>query len=84
MMKQFSLLLTVLFLCACKQPEARKPISVKSGSFIDVSVKRNKELLAKEEAEILRRIALDSTINYKASEKVDFGTTITLKPKSIL
>lgn len=56
MMKQFSLLLTVLFLCACKQPEARKPISVKSGSFIDVSVKRNKEL-AKEEAEILRRIA---------------------------
>ncbi|WP_194269501.1 gliding motility-associated peptidyl-prolyl isomerase GldI [Oceanihabitans sp. IOP_32] len=68
MMKQFSLLLTLLFLCACKQPEARKPISVKSGSFIDVSVKRNKELLAKEEAEILRRIALDSTINYKASE----------------
>jgi len=35
---------------SCKSPEARKPISVKTGSFIDASVERNKKLNEKEKA----------------------------------
>ncbi|WP_142783746.1 gliding motility-associated peptidyl-prolyl isomerase GldI [Changchengzhania lutea] len=37
---------------SCKTPEARRPISVKSGSFIDASVERNKKLNAKEQVAI--------------------------------
>lgn len=68
MIKQLTLLLVLLFFCACKQPEARKPISVKTGSFIDESVKRNKALNAKEEAVILELMKQDSDKNYIASE----------------
>ncbi|MFL1011887.1 gliding motility-associated peptidyl-prolyl isomerase GldI [Flavisericum labens] len=42
----------VLLLFSCKTPEARRPISVKSGSFIDASIERNKKLNAKEQASI--------------------------------
>ncbi|MGB1308888.1 MAG: gliding motility-associated peptidyl-prolyl isomerase GldI, partial [Oceanihabitans sp.] len=34
---------------SCKSPEARKPISKTSGSFIKESVERNKERYAKEQ-----------------------------------
>ncbi|KAB1067687.1 gliding motility-associated peptidyl-prolyl isomerase GldI [Tamlana haliotis] len=48
------LLLIALALVAfgCKMPEPRKPVSVKSGSFIDASVERNKKLNAREHATI--------------------------------
>lgn len=36
---------------ACKSPEARKPISVKSGTFLDESIARNKALHEKEKAQ---------------------------------
>jgi len=42
----------VLLVFNCKTPEARRPITVKSGSFIDASVERNKKLNAKEKASI--------------------------------
>ncbi|MGC1203772.1 MAG: gliding motility-associated peptidyl-prolyl isomerase GldI [Flavobacteriaceae bacterium] len=42
----------VLAFMSCKTPEARKPISSKTGSFIDASVERNKKLNAQEEATI--------------------------------
>lgn len=37
---------------SCKTPEARKPISTKTGSFIDASVERNKKLNAQEQIAI--------------------------------
>ena len=59
----------VLISCfACKTPEARRPISVKSGSFINESVERNKKLNAKEEALIEAVMAKNQNINYLASE----------------
>ena len=45
------LIVFVLMLCwTCKSPEARRPESVSSGSFIKESVERNKELFAKEKS----------------------------------
>lgn len=64
------LLIVVLLLFAfisCKTPEARKPISAKTGSFIDVSVERNKRLNAQEQAAIKQIMDQDDK-NYIASE----------------
>lgn len=68
MNKHITLLLTLLFLWSCKTPEARKPISVKTGSFIDASVERNKALNAKEQASILKLMEQKQGNNYIASE----------------
>lgn len=64
------LLITVLVLLAfigCRTPEARKPISIKTGSFIDVSVERNKKLNAQEQAAIKQIIEQEEN-KYMASE----------------
>ena len=50
-----------VFLCACKAPEARRPISKSSGSFIDESVTRNKALFETQKNQILSLIGNDST-----------------------
>ncbi|MEO8774491.1 MAG: gliding motility-associated peptidyl-prolyl isomerase GldI [Gelidibacter sp.] len=55
-------------LSSCKSPEARRPISQKSGSFIKVSAERNKKLNAKESTQIQSIIKEDTTKNYIASE----------------
>lgn len=60
-------LFLLLFMFSCKTPEARKPVSKNSGSFIDQSIHRNKELSAKEEARIERIIKQDTLNNYIAS-----------------
>ncbi|MDT0642874.1 gliding motility-associated peptidyl-prolyl isomerase GldI [Zunongwangia sp. F363] len=62
-------ILTILFLAAvsCKSPEARYPVTQKSGSYIDESVQRNKELLTQEETYIEQIIEKDSTRDYIAS-----------------
>ncbi|WP_108868748.1 gliding motility-associated peptidyl-prolyl isomerase GldI [Aquimarina aquimarini] len=61
--------LCLVFLCfSCKTPEARRPKNVKSGSFIDESILRNKELAAREEARIQKIITADSLNNYITSE----------------
>ncbi|MBP2832335.1 gliding motility-associated peptidyl-prolyl isomerase GldI [Aquimarina sp. U1-2] len=59
-----SLLLSI----SCKTPEARRPVGVKSGSFIDESIHRNKQLAAKEEARIQKIIEQDSTNSYITSK----------------
>ncbi|SFN73161.1 protein involved in gliding motility GldI [Bizionia echini] len=59
------LLLTVF---ACKSPEARRPISAKSGSFIDQSVKRNIKLNNRERTAFESIMSKDSVTNYKTSE----------------
>lgn len=44
MNKLITILVLVLAFISCKSPEARKPVSVKSGTFMDASVARNKAL----------------------------------------
>lgn len=61
--------ISILFLFfSCKTPEARRPVTVKSGSFIEASITRNKELAAKEEARIMKIISNDTANNYIASK----------------
>lgn len=61
----FCLLIAV---SACKSPEARKPISRTSGTFIKESAERNKRLNDKEKRLIEAVIAKDTTHNYIASK----------------
>lgn len=68
MTKPLTVLLTLFFLYGCKTPEARKPISVKTGSFIDASVQRNKALNAKEQTNIQKLMTLENEKEYIASE----------------
>ncbi|MBW1294540.1 gliding motility-associated peptidyl-prolyl isomerase GldI [Aquimarina litoralis] len=68
-MRHFFLFLSFLALFfSCKAPEARKPVSVSSGSFINESINRNKELSAREEARIQKIIKQDTTHNYITSD----------------
>jgi gliding motility-associated peptidyl-prolyl isomerase len=57
----------VLFATSCKSPEARKPISRTSGSFMKESAKRNKLLYEQEKKQIEQVIAKDSVNKYIAS-----------------
>lgn len=68
-MKKFEILsiLMVLFIAGCKSPEARRPVTQSSGSFINESIERNRELVALEEAEILEVIERDTENVYMAS-----------------
>src|SRR5690606_32220249 len=67
MNKLLTIILLSLSLASCKVPEARKPISVKTGSFIDASVERNKQLNANEQATIKKLMERDKK-DYIASE----------------
>ncbi len=57
----------VLLLFNCKTPEARRPVSVKTGSFIDASVARNKKLNADEKTAI-EKVMQQHGKDYIASE----------------
>ena len=69
MMNKFLTIALVFLVFACKTPEARRPVSVKTGSFIDASVERNKKLNAREKASIEKIM----------KQKVGFGITIITK-----
>ena len=62
------LLILAIGVSSCKSPEARRPISQKSGSFIKISAERNKKLNAEESIHIKNIIKKDSSKNYIASE----------------
>ncbi|MGB5819356.1 MAG: gliding motility-associated peptidyl-prolyl isomerase GldI [Saonia sp.] len=66
-MKQLLFLLLLIGFISCNGPEPRRPVKVKTGSFIKESVERNKELLQKEEKLIQEIIAKDSLHSYLAS-----------------
>lgn len=66
-MNKLMILLLALALGSCKSHEARKPITSKSGSFIDESIARNKALNAREYASIEKIMEQDSN-TYMASE----------------
>ncbi|MDP5157070.1 MAG: gliding motility-associated peptidyl-prolyl isomerase GldI [Flaviramulus sp.] len=61
------ILICILLAFGCKTPEARRPVSVKTGSFIDASVERNKNLNAKEQASIEKLMEIQKE-DYIASE----------------
>ncbi|GGK33104.1 peptidyl-prolyl cis-trans isomerase [Yeosuana aromativorans] len=61
------IIIATLTLASCKSPEARRPVSVKTGSFIDASVERNKKLNAKEQA-IIEKLLKDQNRDYIASQ----------------
>lgn len=67
MNKLFLLSFILLAILSCKQPEARRPISVKSGSFINASVERNKKLYAREQAQIEKIMSLQKDNKFIAS-----------------
>lgn len=63
-----TLIVCALLLAACKSPEARRPISSKSGSFIDASVARNIKLNEKEQSYIKKIMKENPDEDYIASE----------------
>lgn len=63
---KFFLLCTLVF--GCKSPEARQPVSTKSGSFIRESAERNIKLYEKEQQLISKIIEKDPEHEYIASE----------------
>ncbi|UJH67902.1 gliding motility-associated peptidyl-prolyl isomerase GldI [Allomuricauda sp. SCSIO 65647] len=60
-------LVLLLAITSCKQPEPRRPVKVKSGSFFTETVERNKKILAQEEALIRRIIEKDTANDYHQS-----------------
>ena len=54
-------------MAACKEPEARRPVQGQTDRFIEESVLRNRELLAREEARIQQVIDSDSLLEFQAS-----------------
>lgn len=61
-MKKIWLLLFCLGIVACQGPEPRRPVKVKTGSFIKESAERSKQLLAQEE-EIIQNIISNDSLN---------------------
>lgn len=69
MMTRFLYILIVAIgFISCKSPEARRPISAKTGSFIDKSVQRNIKLNERETADIEKIMSNNPDIDYIASE----------------
>ncbi|TRZ43598.1 gliding motility-associated peptidyl-prolyl isomerase GldI [Robertkochia solimangrovi] len=69
-MKKFVFIIGIIALTttACSQPDARRPVSSKSGSFMRSSIERNKSLLDYEETLIDSIIASDSINTYIVSQ----------------
>ncbi len=68
MKRPIIILLLLASVMSCKSPEARQPISHKTGSFINASVERNIQLNKKEKEKIEKIIQADSDSDYIASE----------------
>lgn len=87
MRNSYLFLMLVMLMVACAKPEARRPVSSSSGSFIKASVDRNQELAAKQEAAIKAEIAKDTSTTYIASpngfwySKTTVDSTATYTPK---
>ena len=68
MIKNIIVLIIVLILSSCSKPEPRKPIVRKTGSFLDESIKRNREINKIEEDLLNLIMQKDSLHNYTNSE----------------
>ncbi len=67
MNKLYLLTIILLVFVSCKSPEARRPVTVKSGSFIDESVERNKKMNSNEHAQIKKFIQQQKDTKYLTS-----------------
>jgi len=67
-MRPIILVLLISLAFGCKSPEARQPVSTKSGSFIKESAERNIKLYQKEQQLISDIIESHPETNYIASE----------------
>ncbi len=67
MRKHGCLLIGLLLLFSCGEPEPRRPVQVRSGSFMKASVARSKKLLEYEQQQILEIIQRDSLQDYHSS-----------------
>ncbi|APS40305.1 MULTISPECIES: gliding motility-associated peptidyl-prolyl isomerase GldI [Salegentibacter] len=85
-MNKYLIFIAIFALGACKSPEARYPVTQKSGSHFSESIAKNQELLEKEIALIKTAIQRDSTREYHSSQdgfwysyhkKVEDSTTTT-------
>ena len=54
-MKYYTLLIIIFVFNACKEPQARQPVSVKTGTFLQTSVERTKKRLEQENNLILNK-----------------------------
>jgi gliding motility-associated peptidyl-prolyl isomerase len=61
-------LLVAFVLGSCKSPEARRPVTVSSGSFIKESIERNQERIEQETTLIEHILAADSTKTFTATQ----------------
>ena len=61
------MLLAGLLLLSCKSPEARRPVTQKSGSYINEAIERNRKIVAEEEVRIQEIMEKDSTREYHSS-----------------
>lgn len=66
-MKKYLLIFIVATIIGCDDPKPRKPIKVKTGSYLKESVERNKKLLTMEEELIKQIIEKDSIHYYQSS-----------------
>ena len=66
-MRLASVILILICFASCKSPEARYPVSQNSGSYIDESVERNKEMIAKEEDYIKQVMGEDTDTEFLSS-----------------
>ena len=64
----FKIIIILLLIVSCKSPEARRPETQKTGSFIKESVERNKKLLEKQQNQIKEVIKNNPENNYIASQ----------------
>lgn len=83
-----SAIVLAVLVSSCKQQEdARRPISISSGTFMKKSIERNKKLVATEEDQIKAVIKNNPKIKYIASSKgywyayENQNTTDTITPK---
>lgn len=67
--KHLSIVLFLILLVSCKEPQARRPISHSSGTFLKESVERNKKIVKGEEGQIDSIIKSNPNVKYIASNK---------------
>jgi len=68
MIRPIIIIILVSLFFGCKSPEARQPVSTKSGSFIKESAERNIKLYQREQEQISAIIERHPDIDYIASE----------------
>lgn len=66
-MRTSLLLLGLLLVLGCGEPEPRKPITRKTSTFLKESIERNRTINAAEEDELKRLMSLDSLHEYISS-----------------